>query len=56
MTWHMFWAAVTVLSSLSVMRGLAWLTALFGSEYYSQRAMRLLQRPPLQRSAKVRTR
>lgn len=30
---------------LSVPRGLAWLIALFGSERYSERAMRLLRRP-----------
>jgi hypothetical protein len=47
MTWHAFWAVVGVISSLGVMRGVAWLTALYGSQKYSERAMRLLRRRPL---------
>lgn len=43
---HVVWAAVTLLASLSVRR-VAWLTALYGSQKYSERAMRLLRRPPL---------
>jgi hypothetical protein len=39
---------------LSVPRGLAWLTALFGSERYSERAMRLLRRPPVDGRGKPR--
>jgi hypothetical protein len=34
-------------SSLALPRGVAWLTALFGSTFYSERAMRLLRRPPV---------
>ncbi len=37
-----------VVGSVSVPRGLAWIVALFGSDKYSERAMRLLRRPPLQ--------
>ena len=54
MPWHVFWAAATVLSSLGALRNVAMVTALFGSEYYSERAMRLLRRPPIQGTGKSR--
>jgi len=36
------------ISATRVPRGLAWLTAIFGSPHYSDRAMRLLRRPPVE--------
>jgi len=47
MAWHL--AVVVISGGLGLPRALAYLTALFGSEYYSQRAMQLLRRPPLRR-------
>jgi len=47
MPWHVLWAAATVLSGLSGMRSVAMVVALFGSDFYSDRAMRLLRRPPI---------
>jgi hypothetical protein len=55
MAWHVFLLTGTVLSGISVPRGLAWLTALFGTEHFSQRAMRLLRRPPMDGPGKSRT-
>jgi hypothetical protein len=45
MPWHTILEAVV---GICMPRGVAWLTALFGSERYSQRAMRLLRRPSVQ--------
>jgi len=39
--------AATLGGSLGAPRGFAWIIALFGNEQYSERAMRLLRRPPL---------
>lgn len=47
MAWHTILEAIAGLSSLGLPRGVAWLTALFGTKKYSERAYRLLKRPPL---------
>jgi hypothetical protein len=44
---HALLGLAMAICGLSVPRGLAWLTALFGSDRYSERAMRLLRRPPV---------
>jgi hypothetical protein len=54
MAWHAILGAVAGISSLGLPRGVAWLTALFGSKFYSERAMRLLRRPPLAGSSAAR--
>jgi hypothetical protein len=48
MAWRVIWEGVAALGSLGVPRGLAWLTAMFGRDKYSDRAMRLLRRPPVE--------
>jgi hypothetical protein len=48
MDWHTGWQAILALGSLGALRGVAWCIALFGSERYSKRAMRLLRRPPVE--------
>jgi hypothetical protein len=53
MTWlHALTGIAAVIGSLSVPRGVAWFTALFGSDRYSQRAMHLLRRSPLPGAAR----
>jgi hypothetical protein len=49
---HAVVEAGVAICSIGVPPGLAWLTALFGSERYSERAMRLLRRPSLQGTKK----
>jgi hypothetical protein len=48
MSMHVTAACAAALGTLSAVCGLAWLVAIFGSQHYSDRAMRLLRRPPVE--------
>lgn len=41
---------VAALSTIGLPRAVAWYTAMFGSKHYSKRALRLLRRPPVERT------